>query len=146
MKKLKYVIVTSGMGGMLNPPKDAEHTHSVAIKYSNGRDAGSMSLRAALKDEDVPVSVRLRIKSILLTTLPEMTEEWEHSVYNYFRGCYSPDGIDRNVSNVVIDKTNSRPADHHLAVMLIRSFFPDYTPNLELIENNGNKGSWSKGD
>jgi hypothetical protein len=143
MGKTKFVIKREGQGGFLNPPNDAEHIYCVMEKYLNGRECGSMSLRYSLTDSDVPEEIKEKVRTLLNENKDTLTEEWEHSCYNYFRNCYSPDGIDRNVTNCLSDKTNSLPSHNHLAYLHIKSFFPNYEPNEFLIVNNGNNGSWS---
>lgn len=144
MNKLKYEIVRDGIGGFLNPPNDAEHTFSLVAKDKLGREVASYSLRAALEANEVPEDMKNHIRALLDECKPVFTEEWEHSVYNYYRNCYSPDGINRNASDCIIDPTNRRPREHHLAYLFIKQFFPDYQPNDYLILNNGDKGSWSR--
>lgn len=137
MKSQNYRIVNESMGSFLTPFGHASQRYSVK-NYD-----GQMSLDHALEDKDVPENLKEKIKKLLEDNPVEFTEDWEHSCYNYFRNCYSPDGINRNVSNCIIDKTNNKPPKHHLAYLHIKSYFPDYEPNLFLIHNNGDKGSWS---
>lgn len=70
------------------------------------------------------------------------TLEWITDAYQYFRNCYSPDGTTRRADRAVFSKKSDvqseQVADHHVAVLLIRSFYPDYEPNLDLIVNPGN--------
>lgn len=139
---LKYSIINDGMGAMLNPPNDPEHSYSVVAKAGH-REVASWSLRAALESNEVPEDIKTEVNALLDANKGGYTDEWEHSVYNYFRHCYSHDGINRSASDCKIDPTNSEPADHHLAFMLIKSFFPDAKPNMDLIHNNGDKGAWS---
>jgi len=143
--KTEFIIVKDGMGAMLNPPNDAEHKfHVKERKVSTRYTVGDMSLRHALTCDYVPASVKAEVEKLLALHKGELTEEWEHTCYNYFRNCYSKDGVSRNVNdNMVIDRTNSQPIEHHLAYMHIKTFFPDYKPNELLIHNNGDKGSWS---
>lgn len=143
MSQIKFEIVREGMGGFLNPPNDAEHTFSLVAKR-RGREIAAYSLREALKANEVPEDVKERIRALLDEHKPVFTEEWEHSVYNYFRNCYSPDGINRNVSDCIVDPENRQPKEHHLAYLFIKQFFPDYQPNEYLILNNGDKGAWSR--
>jgi hypothetical protein len=86
---------------------------------------------------------------------------WVRNVYGYFRNCYSPDGKNRNAGDCVIFKPHCLlcgraphpgqpgdgghnsvpalrpPAHRHLAVMLIREYFPGHQPRTKLIENPG---------
>ena len=136
-------IVNEGMGGFLNPPGDAEYNWSVRSVRS-GRDNYS-SLRYALT-EPYYVSIKADIERKLVENPPQFTTDWEQQVYAYFRNCYSPDGTERNVSVCVITspwyncpRFNPR---FHLAYLHIKKFFPDYEPNLDLIDN---PGKWGKG-
>lgn len=142
MRETKFIIVNSGMGGFLNPPNHAEHSYGVE-EYVNGRSSGSMSLTSALEDVYVSDEVKEEARRLLKENAGEFTEEWEHSCYNYFRNCYSPDGANRKASDCIISKECINP-EYHLAYLHIKSFFPDYKPNEFLINNNGDKGSWSK--
>ena len=66
-------------------------------------------------------------------------------MYNYFRNCWSPDGVNRNVDKCkVYTPTYDSDLTLSLAYLFIRRFFPDYEPNEYLIFNNGDKGLWSK--
>lgn len=129
------VIATSGQGGFLNPPNDAEHTHCVVEGVDRGHGyQGYMSLRYALKQDWVPDVVKASIRATLAANPPVFTTEWEGQVYAYFKGCYSPDGVERNVSKCQIGEA-AAPDEWNLAYMLIREFFPEYKPNRELILN-----------
>lgn len=142
MSKTKFRIAHSGMGGFLNPPNDLEHNYSVVEENIRGTELGSMSLRSALEDENVPDFIKIKIQQMLDENELEFTEEWEHSCYNYFRHCYSQNGINRNANDCVTDSTNTMSPYYHLAYLHIKSFFPDYEPNEILIENHGDKGDW----
>jgi hypothetical protein len=143
-----------GMGGFLNPPGDAEHTYSVAeYRGSRSTEAESMmSLRGALAESWVPEPVKAVARRKLAECKGEATEGWLRDVYRHFRNCYSPDGENRNASDCLIVKASPDgngfvlgsfgkdgwmaelpPADHHLAVMYVRQFFPDHEPRTDLI-------------
>lgn len=117
-----YEIRKDGMGGFLNPPGDPEHFYHVHGYHVD------MSLSAALTDSDVPEGIKAAIRDLYAQNTSENTAEWRSQVHSYFRHCYSPDGQDWNVSNVVIDKTDSLPVDRNCAVHWIRKFYPDYDP------------------
>lgn len=132
-------IVNSGMGGFLNPPNDAEHTWSVQDGY--GSNAGFIALRYALTCDWITEATKIEVRRKLEDNPPVWSAEWEQQVYAYFRNCYSPDGIERNVGRcVVIKGEESKPAEWHLGFMLIREFFPSAKPNLELISSSGKWG------
>ena len=124
-------LTRQGMGGFLNPPFHPEHTMSV-----QGRDF-SMSLSAAASCMELCKNVRDRARDILEKYVPPplqspTIQDWIHQVLGYFRNCYSPDGVDRNCSHCIItqsDNAERPPIDHHLGVMLVRQFYPHFTPN-----------------
>ncbi|MEK5036158.1 hypothetical protein MKY96_32435, partial [Paenibacillus sp. FSL R7-0302] len=138
----KFVIVNSGAAGFLNPPGHAEHNYSVRELSRNNKEISSESLSSALINDSIPEDIKNRAKMLLERFPGDFTEEWEHSVYNYFRCAYSPDGVNRNVNDCFFQKDGN--PEHHLGYLFIKSFYPDYEPNLYLIEFNGDKGSWSK--
>ncbi|MDR2571812.1 MAG: hypothetical protein LBD23_16160 [Oscillospiraceae bacterium] len=132
VKTLK--IKNNGVGGFLNPPTHPEHTMSVGDKNNH------LSLSGAIQYEWVPKNIKEQAQKILddwkkpALDSPEIVD-WRRHVLGYFRNCYSKDGIDRNVNNkenMFIfnskDKPNL-PIDHHLGVMFIREFYPEYKPN-----------------
>lgn len=118
-------ILNSGMGGFLNPPGHAEHNWSI------GDGNGSASLTYALTQPWVSDELKRAIRALLLTNPGTFTPEWEANCYAYFRNCYSPDGVQRNVSGLM----SNGPPEYHAAYLHIKKFFPVYAPNLELIAN-----------
>lgn len=154
----RWVLETKdGMGGFLSPPGDPAHTYAF-LEYRGSRSMDyetSMSVESAATEKWVPARVRAKAKQILASAKRECTDEWVESIYRYFRNCYSPDGVDRNVSNCLIVKPNPNgfgyvhgesgwleslpPAEHHLAVLYIRKYFPDHEPRMDLIENTENR-------
>lgn len=121
-----------GMGGFLNPPGDPEHFYLVR---ESGRNGSLMSLRSAVAEDYVPASVRERAAKLLAEATPTCSELWVREVYGYFKNCYSPDGVNRDTGDCLIDGTGNLPAEHHLAVMFVRTFFPDHEPRTDLIAN-----------
>ena len=139
-----FYLRQSGMGGFLNPPGNAEHLYSIS-EERGGHEVGSYSLGAAAQSDWLPATVRMRAQRKLEQRPGESSEQWIQSVYNYFRGCYSPDGIDRNASKCIIPKgDHAMPNEWHLAVLHIRQWFPDHEVRVDLIANNGPLGAWSK--
>lgn len=140
----KFSIDNSGMGSFLNPPGHAEHDYSVVEKrvYGPKRDneIGCYSLNYVLECNYIPENVKQEARQLLAENPGQFTTKWEHTIYNYFRNCYSPDGIDRNVSNLA----DKGPPNHHLAVLHIQHFFPSHQPNLQLIESSGELGNWHR--
>jgi hypothetical protein len=145
-----------GQGGFLDPPGYPTHRFAF-LEYRGSRSTdyeSAISVDTAGEYSWVPAAVKGRARRLLAEHPPQCTEEWLRSVYGYFRGCYSPDGEDRNVSRCLIVKPNPDgdgyvlgpfgrdghldelpPADRHLAVMQVRRFFPDHEPREDLIAN-----------
>lgn len=74
-------------------------------------------------------------------------QAWERDQYSYFRTCYSPDGLTRDVSKCIIDTTNKEQAEHHLAYLAVKIYYPEAEPRLDLIEKppiygKGGGGHW----
>lgn len=139
----KWYLRNSGMGGLLDPPGRA--THFWSIEY-RGKfiGHGCCALEGMLKQEDrnwVPMEVRLMCKDLLRRFPGDAQDEsWIRECYNYFRGCYSPDGENRNVSDCVIPKTpieqitaRSDWGHRHLAYLHIRQYDPTHQLREDLI-------------
>ena len=139
-----FYLIKDGMGGFLNPPGDSEHDYSIREGKSDISAVGFYSLSTAASETWIPDEVRKIAQSKLDSSKRECSEKWVQSVYNYFRNCYSPDGINRNCSDCIVDNTNEQPPKYHLAFLHIKRFFSEHEPRLDLIENNGPLGSWSK--
>lgn len=137
-------IAFGGMGGFLNPPTHPEHDYSVSSVYG---DNFSMSLSAASESEWLNASTVIRAKAMLdewqkPDINSQSVKEWIYQVLGYFENCFSPDGIDRNVSNSLTwipkngkkwgDKWQNfkRDTNKHLGVMLIRKYYPEYKPSI----------------
>ncbi len=90
--KTEFVIVREGMGGFVNPPGHAEHSYSVREFNVHGsrREYSSMSLAYAAGDETpwVPEHIKERCRRLLQKHPGEYIEEWERTVYSYFKTCY----------------------------------------------------------
>jgi hypothetical protein len=101
-----------------------------------------MGLAGAIEAPDAPEHIKNRARDLLAAHPGEPSEEWVQSVYAYFRNCYSPDGVDRNVSRCLILKGERPPVDlskayapaRHLAYLFVRQFVPDHRPRVDLIE------------
>jgi hypothetical protein len=108
-----------------------------------------MALDSALAADYVPESIKYRARALLVALPGEITEEWVREVYAYFRNCYSPDGVDRNVSNCLISRGKRPSVDlskayapaRHLAYLFVHQFSPDHRPRVDLIED---PPSWGK--
>lgn len=151
-----YYLVNEGMGGFLNPPTHPEHSYSI-VEYRGGHECGSYSLSAAASEDWLPGSVKGTAKGILKRWQAGTPDSaWVQSVYNYFRHCYSVDGIETNVNHEGktitfgkfwdnADLEKDMPPTHHLGYMFVKKYYPDHEPDLNLIWNNGPLGSWSTG-
>lgn len=138
-----YYVKSGGGGGFLNPPNDAEHLYHIE-EERGGQNVGFLSLRTCLDYDWIPRQVKIRCKGLLNRDIQYQDETWIQSVYNYFRHCYSFDGIDRSASDCIIDNTDSLPVEKHLAVLFIQQWDKNHAPRLDLIANNGPLGAWSK--
>ncbi|HYK70398.1 MAG TPA: hypothetical protein VEV45_20810 [Streptosporangiaceae bacterium] len=106
----------AGSGSFLSPPGNAALSYSIYGYHSSGRgkprtnrSSGPdtiMSIESLAEDEGgyYPKASVERAKRIIAAAHAEMSELWVRSVYRYFNHSYSPDGIDRNVSNAVFWK------------------------------------------
>lgn len=133
-----------GSGGFLSPPGHPDLTHSLrgwptAAKASRSPQDphvwASISYALDEANDDVPESVREQARKILAEAELKCPEGWLRQVYGYFAHCYSPDGTDRNVSHCVIDADNRLPAEHHLAYLTVRQYFPDHAVRADLIDD-----------
>lgn len=110
MSKTLYLIKHDGqgMGGFLCPPGHPNHFYSVH-GYSGGRvkPVSGPDIMAGLdlliQDEygDVPPAIKADAKLIMDDAKLKCSELWLRSVYGYFRNSYSPDGVNRNVSDAI---------------------------------------------
>lgn len=133
----RFVIAHEGMGNFLCPPGHASHSYSVREYNVHGRsrEQGSMSLEYAATCEYAPEHIREAVKRKLAELPGTFTPEWEREVYQYFKHCYSPDGLTRDVTKceIVRGETPQQRPDWHLGYLCVRKYFPDAKPNLELI-------------
>lgn len=143
----RWVLVRDGhgIGGFLTPPGHASQDYSVE-EWRGSRSAEAettMSVEYAIREEYVPAKIRAACARVLKTNTGNITEEWTRSVYAYFRHCYSPDGIDRNVSHCLIVKDDEQlpPAEHHLAYLHVREYDATHEPRLDLIADPGKWGN-----
>jgi len=87
---------------------------------------------------------------------------WEAYAYAYFRNSYSKDGTSRCLTDSITvepketvftksspDKftTTPQPPEHHLAYLLVKKYYPEAKPRLDLIANppawgRGGVGTW----
>jgi hypothetical protein len=92
---------------------------------------------------DVPATVRAQVRRLYEEATPVRSELWERMVYGYFRNCYAPEDGDRNVSNAIIPRIGAPvpPAERHLAYLMVREYFPDAEPRVDLIASGGDYGT-----
>lgn len=132
-------IVEGGMGSFLCPPGHPNHFHSIE-DGPRSNPTRCASLDYALTGGDVPDRIRETAQAAFDESVLVCSELWLRNVYGYFRNSYSRDGADRSVINAVFDQTNKRPAAHHLAHLLVLSYFPGQAPRLDLIASRGDYG------
>lgn len=128
-------IVASGMGGFMDPPGAPSHSHSVEDGPAYNPSC-CMSLESALAESYVPEHIKARVRGIIAQAEITYPESWVRSVYAYFACCYSPDGVDRNVSNCIVDRSPTFPVRdpaRHLGVLFIRRWLPEHEPRMDLI-------------
>jgi hypothetical protein len=145
-----------GQGGFLAPPGHASHSLRVE-EYRGSRSSeseSSLSVDSALTEEWVPSALKVAICKAMAQYEAQCTEDWVQSIYSYFGNCYSPDGVNRNVSDCLIVKANEGgfgyvtgpfgadgwleslpPAEHHLGYLYVKQYFPEHTPRTDLIED-----------
>jgi len=145
-----------GMGGFMDPP--GALTHTLYVREWRGSRSEcyetAMAIDSALSESYVPAVIKRAIRRELAKAEPPVADEaWIERTYAYYKNCYSPDGIDRNVSHCLIVAPTpdgfgyvvgtfgrdgwmeNRPSpETHLAVLAIRKHFPDHEPRVDLIE------------
>lgn len=129
---------TSGSAGFLCPPGHYNHTHS-AWEYSGPRGTREQSITSIdylLTDEaDASEDIKRRVREIIDRSELKESELWIRHVYAYFKSMYLPESGSRNAADLVQDP--SRGPENHAAVSMIRQYFPDHQPRLDLIQKPG---------
>jgi len=197
----RIVRTGQGMGGFLCPPGHPNHVYEVrgywprngrAVNVGtrnrgNGADSyGSLDSVLGSERGMYPDAVVAQAQRIMDRAELTCSEDWVRSVYGYFRNSYSPDGVNRNVSDAVSTSgytcacgehsysrgvlqlhinqvlkamlrlrkrwtraletapagphhlvTLTPPPEHHLGYLLVREYFPDHKPRLDLIAGTG---------
>jgi hypothetical protein len=105
-----YEIVSGkdgGSGSFLCPPGHPALTHSVH-GYWNGRRKQSgpdliAGIEFLIEDPygDVPPGLKARAQKLFDDSDQKPSEEWVRHAYGYFAHSYSPDGVNRNVSDSI---------------------------------------------
>lgn len=133
-----------GSGSFLCPPGHPNHTYSVYTwrdewhkDHKRNDPDGIGSVDWAAKDEQLSEATRQRAQELLDNAELKCSEAWLRQVYGYFRNMYLPESGSRNVGELINDKTGGLPAERHAAVAMIREYFPDHAPRLDLIADPG---------
>jgi len=123
------------VGGFMCPPGHPNHTYSVhSYPSARARNAdGYYSLDSILDADWVPARVRAQAQRIMDAAELVCSELWVRHVYGYFRNMYLSETGSRDVSDLVTDPANALPAGRHAAVALVRQYFPDHQPRVDLI-------------
>ena len=136
MRDENFYIVRGSMGDAFNPPEYPTHYYEV-------RGTGQfMNLDYALTMDYVPSYIKNQIKVMIAEwreNYPVIDSEWESAVYAYMNHCYYADEsktgdavVYGKFSNNESEESKHNP-DLHYAVVFIRQFYPDYVPNLSLM-------------
>lgn len=99
-----YKIVKGSSGSFLCPPGHPRHLWTLE-GYETTRHRNPMSIGAidsALADNfDGSDSIKARVQRIMDEAELVPSEMWIRSVYTYFRNCYAPESLDRDVAKVI---------------------------------------------
>lgn len=141
-------IASGGCGGFLNPPTHPEHNRSVRNLYGGERNYFLMSLSSAVTCEWLDKAAKAQAKAILDAWIAPPIDsaeiqDWIYHTLGYFKNCYTRDKANRNVNNketFYISKDENAPLDHHLGVLHIQQYYPDYEP-LDVHFNNAYWGT-----
>lgn len=135
-----YKIKSGSSGGFLDPPGSPQHSYEVAEMAGNHRQIGWLSVEAAATEEWVPEATRAACQRLLDTAKVVPSEAWLAQVYSYFANCYSPDGINRNAGDCIIDPEGEIDPERSLAVLHIRQWFPDHEIRADLLNQRDGYG------
>jgi hypothetical protein len=143
-----YRILPGSAGSLMCPPGHPNLSHHVvgatSLRKLEDDPHTLMAVDSAAKDEYLPAGIRKDAQKLLDNAKLIRSELWERHVYGYYRNCYSPDGTERRVENLLILKGDEPEAvpEHHAAYLLVKSYFPDAEPRLDLIADaSGGYGS-----
>ncbi len=124
MKNHSYRLVPGRMGCFLCPPGHAAYSW----EFSEGQNS-TMSVEYAAKQTSYP-GLAEKAKKLLAANPGTMTEEWVRECYKHFSTCYSTNG--KTMTEYTVAPTNSLPAEHHMACLHIRQYFPSFVPRVDL--------------
>lgn len=133
----------NGLEGFMCPPGHPNHIYVVHEYYPrNGKTPdpsrrkeadGYISMDYALSDLYTPQAVKDQIQRIFDKSPMVPSRNWIRHVYGYFRNSYAPESGSRNVSDAV----STGPADRHLGYLMVKRYFPDHEPDIDLIRDPG---------
>ncbi|OGH07442.1 MAG: hypothetical protein A2W22_03165 [Candidatus Levybacteria bacterium RBG_16_35_11] len=133
-----YYLVNSGMGGFLCPLGHPEHNWCIE-EYRGGRCMEMYSLSSAKGAEYLPPRVRWNSAFLLARWKARHSQDipdsaWLDQVYTHFNHRYSPDGVNRNAGDCILDYKNEQPPEYHLAYLFVKQFYPDHVPDMVRIK------------
>lgn len=138
-----YAIVPGSSGNFLCPPGHPNHRWEVRGASSRaklGTDPyfiGSVENTAA--NESMPAGIRKDAQKKLDEAQLVCSELWLRYVYGYYANCYSPNGTVRWGQDII---EKSGPPENHRAHLLVKQYFPDAEPRLDLIaDSSGGYGA-----
>ncbi len=129
-----------GLGGHMCPPGHPNHTHSI-IEYAgprSTREVGCYAVSAAATRTGVPAPIRAAARKLIADAHLVASELWIRSVYGYSAGTYHAESGEGDYSGLVYQYKHpgvAFPPERHNAVALIREYFPEHEPRLDLITN-----------
>jgi hypothetical protein len=157
-----YRIIKGSSLSFMCPPGHPNHFYEVRGArrgqiMKNPHTITSVDSAATTDAGYMPTEIVRQARELLAKAELVNSEDWQRHVYGYFRGTYSPDGVDRNVSHSLIighkwyvDKGSQYDSlnrsdevlaaddprvipEHHMGYLLIKEYFPDAKPRLDLI-------------
>lgn len=131
-----YYVKAGSMGSFLCPPEHANKKYHI-IEKRGGHEVGSCSIEFVANEHEegyFPLAVK-RVASRYLKDFPGdvKNEEWIKEVYRYFKNCYSDDGINRDVSDCVINTNDHVFPQFHLGYLCIKSYDPEHEIRYDLM-------------
>lgn len=127
-----------GSGGFMSPPGHWNHRYTLwhGWSYKHADFIGSIDY----DDEPLPEAIAARIAHIKASATLVCSEPWQRHVYLYFQHMYARESGNRVASMAITDHANALPPERHLGFLMVREFFPDHEPRLDLIMPSDIKG------
>jgi hypothetical protein len=124
-----------GSGGFLCPPGHWNHRYMLWFGWQPQHAEFMGSIDYEGHGKDLPGAIIARIARIKAEATLVPSEAWMRHVYGYFRNSYAPESGSRNVSDAVIPRKDDDlpPATRHLGCLMVKEFFPDHEPRVDLI-------------